>query len=310
MARKPRSTWILMTGFGAAAAIFLLYTPASGADSPRDSAPERRPDPPKHPDSAPRHKPGQRFTIGEPARSNGPDLNQERWSIQPSQDSDEASKSGEDRRRHAPALWNTRPPHPPEHYLYWYWAETSFLGLGVGYNDAIYYYPPIAGIFSQIDPNLIIYPPSDLDDVPPTPPTPAELLFEGAYVEAAEALRAELESSPDDLERRRLLALALSGDRQFTEAADLILDVHASDPDIAVYPLDGDALFQSPLDLRRIVVGAVRHAQRTGTARSWLLVAVLMQAEGREGVAFDMIERAKEQGLDAAIVEAWPDPAA
>ena len=187
----------------------------------------------------------------------------------------------------------------------WYGGYPRY-NLGVGYTSAVYFYPPIAGVFRQIDPNLIIYPPVDKDAIEVAPPTGPELLYDAKYSEAAEVLAVEIAQSPNDTERKRLLAVANAGLRDYEAAAAVMLDVYESDPEIAVYPLDQDGLFESSLDLRRLVVGAVRYAQRVGTARAWLLVAVLMQAEGRENVAAEMLNRAAAQGLDDDIVKAWP----
>lgn len=200
--------------------------------------------------------------------------------------------------------WSLEDQLPVQPYG-WYGGYPRY-NLGVGYTSAIYFYPPIAGVFRQIDPNLVIYPPVDKDAIEVAPPTGPELLYEANYSEAAEVLAVEIEQSPTDMERKRLLAVANAGLKDYEAAAAIMLDVYESDPEIAVYPLDQDGLFESSLELRRLVVGSVRYAQRVGTARAWLLVAVLMQAEGREDVAAEMLNRAAAQGLDDDIVKAWP----
>lgn len=299
MLDRPRMKWFLISrpgllaaGFGLLLSLNPVMNAASAAGDPDPETPDQ-----SQAQAPPTHKPGERFTIGAPARSNGPDLNQQRWSIQTRQpQTGSASLPNPDPRL---GFRSSHFGHGGAHF-----------GLGFHYSDSIYYYPPISGVYSRIDPNLVIHPPKDTSAEAPAPPTATELIFRRAYAEATETLERALREAPDDPERRRLLALARAGERDFADAADQIHQVYAADPDIAVYPLDGDALFDSPLELRRLVVGAVRHAQRSGTARAWLLVAVLMQAEGRDDVAFKMLGRADAQGLDASIVAAWPDPAA
>lgn len=235
---------------------------------------------------------GQRGAFDEPARSNPPDLDQLRnpKPIPPPPAQNPPPKPGPH-------------PAPPDDYYYW----PDYPTIGVSYNSA-YYYAPLTGVYSPIDPNLVIHPPRDRATEEARPRTAGELLHVGSYQEAGELLRGELDENPGDVERMRYLAVVEAAQRQFENAAALIEEVYLLDPEIAWFPLDGDALFDSPLELRRLVVGAVRHAQRTGDARAWLLVAVLMQAEGRDDVAFKMLGRAADLGLDERIVQAWPAP--
>jgi hypothetical protein len=55
--------------------------------------------------------------------------------------------------------------------------------------------------------------------------------------------------------------------------------------------------------LRGSVGWAVRRAHDAPSANAWLLVAVLMQAEGRDGPALRMIDRATRMGLAPAVAD-------
>ena len=183
--------------------------------------------------------------------------------------------------------------------------------IGVSYTPGYYYSQPIprpiTGQYSPIDPNLVVYPPVDKNASASEPPTADELLSQRNYRDAGSLFRSSLKAKPDDLETQRLLAVALAGEGKLAAAAELMERVYEAAPEISGDPLDGRTLVGSGRELRRLVVRAVRHAYRTQDARSWLLVAVLIQAEGRDRIAKKMIDRAMAAGLDGQIVVAWPD---
>ncbi len=284
-------------GFTALALAMLNSTGVAVAQTENDAEPDKVNNP--SPPTTPPANPG--GTIGAPTTPSGPVLNPANGLPQGAPNVPHLSLNTPATTDQFYPLWN-----PFQGYSYGTWE----FGPGISYNNSYYFYPPIAGVYRKIDPNLIIYPPQDLNDIPPAPLTAPELVFQGAYAEAIDLLNSELRSNPRDVERKRLLGLAHAAELDFATAADILLEVYASDPEIAVFPLDGKALFASPLELRDLVVGAVRVAQKTGTARGWLLVAILIQAEGRDDIAFKMLQRAGGLGLDPAIVTAWPDPAA
>lgn len=187
------------------------------------------------------------------------------------------------------------------------------------------YYAPLVGVESKIDPNLRLMPPgAGGEEAESTqPPSAVVLLRRGEYHEAARALR-EMESAGADSEaeereqaggeltepqRGRLLAIALAGDGNLNQAAATLLAAYQHEPGLALRPLDGEALFKGPLELRRLVTSAVRRAHQAESAEAWLLVAVLMQTEGRDRLAAEMLARAERLGLADRILDAWPTPA-
>ena len=66
--------------------------------------------------------------------------------------------------------------------------------------------------------------------------------------------------------------------------------------------MSGEALGVRATEMRRIVTRAVAHAHRVDRPDAWFMVAVLMQAEGRDDLARRMLERA--QGSTAAEIPA------
>ncbi|RMH26233.1 MAG: hypothetical protein D6693_07475 [Planctomycetota bacterium] len=167
--------------------------------------------------------------------------------------------------------------------------------LGVYYGDAYYYRGPVTGVYSPIDPNLVVSPPRDRAAPPPT----VEALTRAGRFDDALALIGARD--PDAIGARdhleRALILALAGDLdQAAAAAEAAL---SADPDALFEPIDGPAFAGSRYTLRRAVVAAVRRAHRTGQARAWQLVASLMHAESRDRLAARMLERAASLGSAA-----------
>jgi hypothetical protein len=148
------------------------------------------------------------------------------------------------------------------------------------------------------------------EHVPTTTEIVERLLHEGAYYDAIRAFDAygsqpgdKAAPWPDD----RLKALALAGNGDIDAAAETMLNAYLIDPHLASRPLQGSELVPSSGDLRGIVNDCVRRGHKTDTDGLWLLVGVLMQAEGRDAVAAKMIGRSRDRGLDPSIVEAFEE---
>lgn len=189
-------------------------------------------------------------------------------------------------------------------YVYGGYARS----LGVSYNNSLYY-SPIAGVFDgRIDPNLIIYPPQDQNAIPEAPPTAEELIAETRYRDAEDLLRAELADAPGDAVLARLLAVALAGTGDFENASKQMSLAYQVAPTLSTYPFSEQDPSPGVSELRALSINAVRFARRTPSAEAWLLVAVLIQAQGRHDVSARMMDRAAALGLDRAVVNAWPDP--
>lgn len=123
-------------------------------------------------------------------------------------------------------------------------------------------------------------------------------------VEAAAALyKRHIAANPEDLVARRELALALVEMRRIDEGAALMHEAYLENPELGIIPMNSLVLGEGKRRLREALLRAVAHAQRDESARAWLLVVVLMQAEERFEVAARMLGRSEGLGLDRAIVE-------
>ena len=90
----------------------------------------------------------------------------------------------------------------------------------------------------------------------------------------------------------RLRAVALVGARRHEHAVRELVRAYEMDPSLARRALFGKELVGDAYRLRRMVNSSVRYAHKSGDADAWVLVAMLMQAEGRDRVARRMLARA------------------
>ncbi len=111
-----------------------------------------------------------------------------------------------------------------------------------------------------------------------------------------------LAEHPEDWIAVREFALALLAARRDADAVEVMADAYRAKPEIGLVPVNPGLFGEDrPRALRELVVRAVRHAHRVETGEAWLLVAVLMQSEGRTERALEMLERALEHGLDQEV---------
>lgn len=146
---------------------------------------------------------------------------------------------------------------------------------------------------------------------PAEPPTPLEVgkaaLAEKQPRVAIAAFRrdiAERGSSPDTL---RFLAIALVENKQLEDASAVMAAAYRLDTLLASIPIDLSGLGYSQREFRDLTTRCVHQANRLGTASSWLLVASLMQAEGRNEPAQRAIEKAAKYGLDSGLVDVFSE---
>lgn len=203
----------------------------------------------------------------------------------------------------------------PPHRRYDRRGYISTWSTGYRYRNAYYYdswYRPypygVDGRLVQPGSNLTMPAPSQA--VQPPPPEPEDpidaarrLTHRGTYSEAVEQYRVHLADNPDDFDAMADLIVALAGDGRFDDAAAMARLAFSKDPTLASRPLDRRLGIESK-DLRKIVVRAVRFAHDRDAASSWLLVAFLMQGEGRDDVALRMLSRATDRGLEVSIADA------
>jgi hypothetical protein len=93
--------------------------------------------------------------------------------------------------------------------------------------------------------------------------------------------------------------VALTGAGRLERAAGTLHAVMARAPELADRPMD--IAFLGDDGIRRLVVAASGHANSARTPEAWLLVACLMQAEGRRDQALRMVEQARASGLSEEV---------
>ena len=118
---------------------------------------------------------------------------------------------------------------------------------------------------------------------------------------AIDAYRSHLDTYPTDWLAVRELGLAMiqQGDRG--DGIALVSYAYSMDPSLAYDAVPVSVFGQSDRTLRDSVIDVVGWGHRNPSSSAWLTVAVLMQAEGRDGPAMRMIDRAAEYGLDREV---------
>lgn len=133
--------------------------------------------------------------------------------------------------------------------------------------------------------------------------TARALFYQGSEEEAVEWYRAHLEDNPQDMGVMREYAVALLGAGRPLNAVAMMGYAYDLSPGLSASAMDAGLWGDSWARLRGAVRDAVRYANRSPSGGAWLLVAVLMQAEGRDNVAARMIDRAAGLGLSSAVAD-------
>ncbi|MCE7973665.1 MAG: hypothetical protein DYG92_04960 [Leptolyngbya sp. PLA1] len=176
----------------------------------------------------------------------------------------------------------------------------------IGYTRGAWYATPM----QQEQPQVIVLPvPSvgspTIPETPPPPPTDLErgvgFLREGEVPKAIAALTLHLGAEPEDARAMRLLAAALLLDKRSDDGVAMMRSAYRAEPSLAREPLRAEELGLRDAGLRDLVIRAVMHANRLGSASSWWTVAVLMQAQGKAEQARAMLGKAKAQGIDPEL---------
>jgi tetratricopeptide (TPR) repeat protein len=133
-------------------------------------------------------------------------------------------------------------------------------------------------------------------------------LRQGQTTKAIATYREHMLNNGDDVFAMRRLGLALLAKGSVDEAAAMMGLAYKTDaPALAPQPMDAGLIPGGNKNFRKLLNKAVHHAHKAKTGSSWLLVAVLMQAEDRVEVAQKMIERARAAGLDEQIIREMTD---
>jgi len=140
---------------------------------------------------------------------------------------------------------------------------------------------------------------------PVEPPTTLEvammLMRAERFEEAVVEFRKHVREQPDDTASLRLLAVAQIALKQCEDASAMMRMAYRTQPDLAAQPIKRAELGLTNRELRELVTKSVSFAHRVDSASSWLTVAALMQAEGRETLAVTMLARAEKSGLEPEV---------
>lgn len=112
-----------------------------------------------------------------------------------------------------------------------------------------------------------------------------------------------LNRNPEDWLVMREFSIAASIFNDLRIASEVMQIAYLNDPGLAAEPIDMEFLGIDERMTRDLVVKSVKQAHRDGLAQSWLMVAVLMQSEGRLERAAEMLDRAIDAGLDETVAE-------
>ncbi|MBO6514034.1 MAG: hypothetical protein JJ974_08725 [Phycisphaerales bacterium] len=123
--------------------------------------------------------------------------------------------------------------------------------------------------------------------------------------EVVAAYGAHLSEHPEDWLVVREMGVALLQSGRVEDAMNMIHEAYLKNPELGILPLNRSILGELKEPLRKLVVRAVQHTNREPSAKGWLTVAMLMQAQGRYELSGEMLDRAEELGLDETIVEGF-----
>lgn len=172
---------------------------------------------------------------------------------------------------------------------------------------------------AYVDPTWIVSatPPSSLAAAAQAQPQPEPTTFDlardaihaAAWQAADTLLLSHLEQYPDDADALRLLAITRLETGRPDDAIALMASAYEREPWLAATPLYADEFHGGTRAMRQRVRNAVTIAHRRDTASAWLLVTVLMQAEGsdRYAVAGNMLVRAAQRGLDPTVTRLFAE---
>lgn len=111
-----------------------------------------------------------------------------------------------------------------------------------------------------------------------------------------------LKTNTDDFVAMRLIGMMYLEEKQPSEAASRIAFAYKRMPELARRPIDAAELRLDSPRLREMVVKASKYANKMKTGSGWLMVTVLMQAEGRTEFALTNLAKAEAAGLDPETV--------
>lgn len=146
------------------------------------------------------------------------------------------------------------------------------------------------------------------DGKPPAPPTPYESAIiafrDGKPANAIPFLREHLKTNAEDAEAMRLLALAQISGGKAPDGVAMMRAAYMLDPTLATRKLAYTDLCFSSSAFRDTFTRAMSYANNAKSGSAYLSVAVLAQAEGRDAIVQQMVEKAVKSGLQREISDA------
>ena len=105
-----------------------------------------------------------------------------------------------------------------------------------------------------------------------------------------------------------MLGVALIADGRIDEGTEKIAEAYRLDPTLASSPLD-ERLFprEARFEIRDLIRKVSVRANRTNASEAWLTLGALMQAEGRDSLALDMVLKASAAGMEQEVVSPMAD---
>lgn len=123
--------------------------------------------------------------------------------------------------------------------------------------------------------------------------------------EVVAAYGMHLSEHPEDWLVVREMGVALLQTSRIEDGLNMVLEAYTKNPELGILPLNRGILGESEEPLRQLVVRVVQHTHREPSAKGWLAVAMLMQAQGRYELSGEMLDRAEGLGLDQSVVEGF-----
>ncbi|MBX3387893.1 MAG: tetratricopeptide repeat protein [Phycisphaeraceae bacterium] len=215
----------------------------------------------------------------------------------------------------------TPPVVCPPGWNWWPWGWNGWV-VWNGWNYAVYWngYPippyvpgPFGGLTYLYDPNLLPGATQRaIAEQAMAAPAPAPSAYDygvaafrdGQSDAAVKYLAEAVRKDKEDTGAMRVLALALLDTRQPDDAAAMMRRAYSLDPTLSNRDLDINALGLNAARRSSLINRSVEYANRIGSASSWLMVTVLMQADGRYELARRMLKRAADAGLEPDIANA------
>lgn len=191
-----------------------------------------------------------------------------------------------------------------------YWG-LGWSGWGWGWNDAPWswngYEPQaVVGQPVYVDPTLGDEPEMRATEQPSRPLTDLEkaerALYEGRAKDAVESYREHLRDTPEDAESMRSLAIALVQEKKVKEAVAMMAMAYEKDVSLVRRPMDPEMVEDGEEGFRDVLRATVVFANKVKSASGYMAVAAMMQAEGRDSLALNMLKKAEAAGLDEKLL--------